>query len=84
MLVISDSTHAGTRKDGSGLAIREFLEKQGVMVTVYDILPDEEQMIADRLRKLADQEAGGSRIHFRRHRPWPQGRDSRSNHCGAR
>lgn len=55
VLVISDSTHAGARKDGSGLAIRKFLEKQAVSVAVYDILPDEEQLIAERLRELADQ-----------------------------
>lgn len=57
VLVISDSTHAGARKDGSGLAIREFLEKQAVTVAVYDILPDEEQLIAARLKQLADQES---------------------------
>lgn len=57
VLVISDSTSAGTRRDGSGPIIREFLEKQGVTVVAYDILPDEEQMIGDRLKQLADQQA---------------------------
>ncbi len=56
VLVISDSTHAGTRKDKSGLIIRDFLAGQPVEVAVYEILPDDRQQISSRLRQLADDE----------------------------
>lgn len=54
VLVISDSTHAGTRKDKSGRVIQSFLEKQGVEVPVYEILPDDVQQIAEKVKKLCD------------------------------
>lgn len=56
VLVISDSTHAGTRKDKSGLIIKEFLEGQPVALTVYEVLPDDRKMITERLIELADKE----------------------------
>ena len=56
ILVISDSTHAGKRKDKSGKVIREFLENQPVKIDFYEVLPDEKEMIAERLRQLADTE----------------------------
>lgn len=62
ILVISDSTFAGERKDTSGLVIREFLAKQPVEVKVYEILPDDEERIAARLRELAD--SGEVRLVF--------------------
>ena len=62
VLVISDSTFAGKRKDTSGLVIREFLEKQPVEVKVYEVLPDDEDRIAARLRELAD--SGQVRLVF--------------------
>ncbi len=54
VLVISDSTHAGTRKDKSGLIIKEFLEDYPVQVSAYETLPDDRQLIAERLCSLAD------------------------------
>jgi len=62
VLVISDSTFAGTRKDKSGLIIRDFLANQPVEVANYEILPDDEEKIAARLRELADDE--GVRLIF--------------------
>ena len=56
ILVLSDSTHAGTRKDKSGLIIKEFLEDLPVEVSVYEVLPDERKLIAERLIALADKE----------------------------
>ena len=56
VLVISDSTHAGKRKDKSGLVIKEFLADQPVDVSVYEVLPDEKKLIAKRLVGLADKE----------------------------
>jgi molybdenum cofactor biosynthesis protein MoaC len=56
VLVISDSTHAGTRKDKSGLIIKKFLEDLQVDISFYEVLPDERKLIADRLVTLADKE----------------------------
>jgi len=56
ILVMSDSTHAGTRQDKSGRLIAEFLSKQPVAVECYEILPDDREAIAARLKKLADED----------------------------
>lgn len=56
VLVISDSTHAGKREDKSGRIIQEFLADKSVKVEFYEVLPDEREVIADRLRQLADNE----------------------------
>jgi len=56
VLVMSDSTYAGTRQDKSGKLIVEFLSKQPVSVDCYEVLPDDREVIAARLRKLADEE----------------------------
>ena len=53
VLVISDSTFAGKRDDTSGKAVREYLEKQGLVVPVFEVLPDQEDRIADTLASLA-------------------------------
>jgi molybdenum cofactor biosynthesis protein MoaC len=54
VLVISDSTYAGKRKDKSGLVIKEFLVDQPVDVAVYEVLPDDRGLIANRLAELVD------------------------------
>ncbi|MBU1739777.1 MAG: bifunctional molybdenum cofactor biosynthesis protein MoaC/MoaB [Proteobacteria bacterium] len=56
VLVMSDSTHAGTREDKSGLVIKEFLANQPVEVAAYEILPDDRKVITERLCALADDE----------------------------
>ncbi len=56
VLVISDSTFAGERQDKSGRIIKEFLARQGVAVTVYEVLPDDQQRISQRLMELVDAE----------------------------
>jgi len=56
VLVMSDSTHAGKRQDNSGIIIKEFLADKPVQVEVYEVLPDDRVVIADRLRQLADDE----------------------------
>jgi len=56
VLVISDSTHAGKRKDKSGVIITEFLADKLVQVDFYEVLPDDSPLIADRLSRLADVE----------------------------
>jgi molybdenum cofactor biosynthesis protein MoaC len=56
ILVMSDSTHAGKRQDKSGKVIADFLTTQPVTVDCYEILPDDRDLIAARLKKLADAE----------------------------
>jgi cyclic pyranopterin phosphate synthase len=56
VLVISDSTHTGKSKDKSGRLIREYLANQPVKVDFYEVLPDDREMISERLRQLVDDE----------------------------
>jgi len=56
ILVMSDSTFAGDREDKSGKVIAEFLTGQPVAVACYEVLPDDRETIASRLKKLSDQE----------------------------
>ena len=56
VLVLSDSTFDGTRKDKSGKIIRAFLQQQSIDVQVYEILPDDQQRISQRLTELVDSE----------------------------
>jgi len=57
VLVISDSTFAGTRNDKSGQVIKEFLESQPVEVKTYEILPDDELQIRERVSSLVTKES---------------------------
>lgn len=45
VIVCSDSISAGKKTDRAGLVIREKLEKLGVLVSVYQIIPDENDQI---------------------------------------
>jgi molybdenum cofactor biosynthesis protein MoaC len=62
VLVISDSTFVGKRKDRSGRIIQAFLKSQPVAIKVYEVLPDDDERIAARLRQLIDDE--GVRLVF--------------------
>jgi cyclic pyranopterin monophosphate synthase len=55
VLVMSDSVASGKKKDSSGLMIKERLEKEGVQIDDYRIIPDERDEIADVLRNYADE-----------------------------
>ncbi|MDR0827178.1 MAG: MogA/MoaB family molybdenum cofactor biosynthesis protein [Desulfovibrio sp.] len=54
ILTISDKGYAGEREDRSGAAAREIVEAHGCAVVHYAVLPDERAMIADELKRLAD------------------------------
>jgi len=56
VLVISDSTFAGKRKDNSGRVIREMLQNFPVEVAVYEILPDDAEKIRARVSELVQNE----------------------------
>ena len=54
VFTISDSTHAGTRQDRSGPAVRERLEQAGWTVSLIEVIPDDAVRISERLRAVAD------------------------------
>jgi molybdopterin adenylyltransferase len=54
VLTISDSAARGERVDESGPAIAALLEDSNISVTATGIVPDEREIIADRLRHFAD------------------------------
>lgn len=54
VLTISDSASRGEREDKSGPAVVAELEKLGGKVVVSEIISDDRELIADRLRQLAD------------------------------
>ncbi len=54
ILTISDKGWRGEREDESGRVIRECLDLSSVHVLEYDIVPDEGDVIADKLRGWAD------------------------------
>jgi cyclic pyranopterin phosphate synthase len=55
ILVTSDSTAAGTRKDKSGLIIKDRISKEDIKVVAYDILPDDVWKIEAWLKKKCNQ-----------------------------
>jgi molybdopterin adenylyltransferase len=54
VLTISDLGARGEREDTSGDAIKEILGSAGVTVERYEIVPDEAEVISERLRAWAD------------------------------
>lgn len=53
MLTVSDAGSRGLREDTSGQTIREMLAPLGFQVRHADIVPDEKELIADRLLRWA-------------------------------
>src|SRR2546422_8704308 len=54
ILTISDKGAAGEREDTSGAAIRELLGSIHATVERYEVIPDEQPKICERLRQWAD------------------------------
>jgi molybdenum cofactor synthesis domain-containing protein len=54
ILTLSDQGSRGERPDRSGDILREIAEKIPAKVVAYEILPDEQTKIEDRLRALSD------------------------------
>ena len=57
ILTISDKGAVGERQDKSGEAIHEILSGMGVHIVNYDIIPDEKELIIEKLVKWADEDA---------------------------
>ena len=56
ILTISDKGSRGERHDKSGEAIREILSKMDARVVNYDIVPDEKELIVEKLVRWADKD----------------------------
>ena len=54
ILTLSDRCSTGERADGSGPALRGWLEERGVTVTCTEVIPDEADLISDKLIEWAD------------------------------
>jgi len=55
ILTVSDRGAKGEREDLSGRTAQDVVEEQGWMVEARDIVPDEVEVIADRLRYYCDE-----------------------------
>ncbi len=55
ILTVSDKGWRGERQDGSGSVIREVLSAMGATNISYDIVPDEREVIADKLMRWVDE-----------------------------
>jgi molybdenum cofactor biosynthesis protein MoaC len=56
VLVISDSTFKGERKDKSGEIIKNRLKAYPISLQEFKILPDEKEVIAQEVKRLSDKE----------------------------
>jgi len=54
ILTLSDRCSTGEREDGSGPALKGWLEGQGVTVTCCEVIPDDGELITERLTQWAD------------------------------
>ena len=54
VIVVSDSVASGKKQDLSGKAIVERLEKEGLTVSQYKVVPDDEPVIEDTIKDFAD------------------------------
>ncbi len=55
IIIMSDKGSRGEREDGSGEQIRNMLVDQGFQFEFYDIIPDEEEIIREKLIYACDQ-----------------------------
>jgi len=53
VLTLSDKGSKGEREDTSGPLIREMLKGMGARVKYYEVLPDEKEMIKEKLREYS-------------------------------
>lgn len=54
ILTLSDRCSTGEREDGSGPALRQWLEQRGVAVKHTEVIPDDEGLISEKLKEWAD------------------------------
>jgi molybdenum cofactor biosynthesis protein MoaC len=56
VLVVSDSCFSGKSEDKSGVLAKELLKEQPVSCEVYEVLPDDIDLISERITELCDSE----------------------------
>lgn len=56
IITSSDSGYKGEREDLSGPAVREILEREGYQVVSMEILPDDREILGNRMKEIADKE----------------------------
>ncbi len=56
ILTVSDKGWRGEREDKSGLVIQEGLAIEGARIVAYEVIPDEKEAIAQKLKYWADEE----------------------------
>ena len=56
IITSSDSGYRGEREDLSGPAVREILEREGYQVVSTEILPDDREILGNRMKEIADKE----------------------------
>ena len=56
IITSSDSGCRGEREDLSGPAVREILEREGYQVVSMEILPDDREILGNRMKEIADKE----------------------------
>ncbi len=54
ILTLSDRCSTGERPDGSGPALKSWLEERGVTVTCTEVIPDEASLISEKLIEWSD------------------------------
>jgi len=54
ILIMSDKGSRGEREDGSGLEIRRMMADKGFQFDYYEIIPDEEEIIKEKLMNACD------------------------------
>ena len=55
IITSSDTGYRGEREDLSGSAIREIAEKNGYEVVSMDLLPDDREMLSEKMAQIADE-----------------------------
>ena len=56
ILTVSDKGSRGERQDKSGEVIREILSKMDARIVNYDIVPDEKELVVEKLVRWADED----------------------------
>ena len=56
IITSSDAGYRKEREDASGPVIREIVEQNGYQAVSYVVLPDEQQMLEEEMKKIADED----------------------------
>ena len=81
IITASDKGSKGEREDLSGPAIQEIIEPEGYVVTVYKVLPDDQETLENEMKRIADEKladiiftTGGTGFSLRDVTPKPPSR----------